>query len=140
MLKSNDKWRLKMIRKQFIYKNIFRYLILFLLGLSSAYAAVPVITSSPIASGAKDTLYSYLLNASDADNNVLTWSATSGTTLPSWLSLNSVVVVSTLAGQVNNSSGSADGNATAASFKNPYGVAVDANGNVYVADQGNRLN
>ncbi len=42
--------------------------------------------------------------------------------------------VSTLAG---STSGSADGDGVAAQFHNPRGVAVDASGNVYVADAGN---
>jgi len=46
-------------------------------------------------------------------------------------------VVTTLAGNV--SGGSADGTGAAASFYNPLGVAVDGNGNVYVADFGNNL-
>lgn len=45
-------------------------------------------------------------------------------------------VVSTLAG--SGKPGSADGTAAAASFSGPSGVAVDAGGNVYVADQGNK--
>jgi sugar lactone lactonase YvrE len=43
--------------------------------------------------------------------------------------------VSTLAG--STTPGSADGVGTAASFDGPYGVAVDANANVYVADLNN---
>lgn len=44
--------------------------------------------------------------------------------------------VSTLAGSAL-SSGNADGTAAAARFDNPYGVAVDANGTVWVADTDN---
>lgn len=44
-------------------------------------------------------------------------------------------VVTTLAG--SGTSGSADGTGTAASFFSPMGVAVDASGNVFVADTGN---
>ncbi|HMW05076.1 MAG TPA: hypothetical protein PK079_05375 [Leptospiraceae bacterium] len=35
------------------------------------------------------------------------------------------------------SSGSSDGVGTSATFNNPYGVAVDSSGVVYVADSGN---
>ena len=45
-------------------------------------------------------------------------------------------VVSTLAG-LAGSPGSADGTGSAARFNDPYGVAVDSAGNVYVADTGN---
>ena len=44
-------------------------------------------------------------------------------------------VVTTFAG--SGSFGAADGTGTAASFENPMGVAVDASGNVYVADSSN---
>jgi len=44
--------------------------------------------------------------------------------------------VTTLAG-LAGSSGSADGTGSVARFNNPYDVAVDSGGNVYVADRGN---
>jgi sugar lactone lactonase YvrE len=47
-------------------------------------------------------------------------------------------VVSTLAGQAGVP-GATDGPATIATFSQPYGVAVDSSGNVYVADHGNCL-
>jgi hypothetical protein len=46
-------------------------------------------------------------------------------------------IVTTLAG--TGSAGSANGTGTAASFTNPFGVAVDSSGNVYVADTNNSL-
>jgi DNA-binding beta-propeller fold protein YncE len=46
-------------------------------------------------------------------------------------------VVTTLAG--SGAIGNVDGNGAAATFFHPAGVAVDANGNVYVADTDNNL-
>jgi len=45
-------------------------------------------------------------------------------------------VVSTLAGNAGNS-GSTDGTGSTARFSQPFGVAVDGSGNIYVADSGN---
>jgi streptogramin lyase len=48
-------------------------------------------------------------------------------------------VVTTLAGLAGNSAGSTDGTGSAARFNGVGGVAVDTNGNVYVADDGNNI-
>jgi sugar lactone lactonase YvrE len=46
-------------------------------------------------------------------------------------------VVSTRAGSAGGGSGSVDGTGSSARFNEPRGVAVDAGGNIYVADQRN---
>ena len=46
-------------------------------------------------------------------------------------------VVSTMAGVVTDTQGSTDGVGSTAKFSNPSGVAVDANGHLYVADASN---
>lgn len=51
--------------------------------------------------------------------------------------ITSAGVVTTLAG--SGTATFADGSGTAASFKNPVGVAIDSTGNVYVADTGNQI-
>jgi sugar lactone lactonase YvrE len=60
------------------------------------------------------------LYVTDSDNNTIRKITSAG-------------VVSTLAGTAGNY-GSADGAGTAASFDFPLGIAVDASGNLYVAD------
>jgi hypothetical protein len=47
------------------------------------------------------------------------------------------VMVTTFAG--SGSIGSTNGRGISASFNNPTGVAVDASGNIYIADSGNNL-
>jgi len=48
-------------------------------------------------------------------------------------------VVSTLAGGGGTNCGFVDGTGTVAQFSQPYGIAVDSSGNVYVADYGNNV-
>ena len=52
--------------------------------------------------------------------------------------INSLGEVTTLAGLAGHS-GSTNGQGSAARFNNPHGLAVDAAGNIYVADTGNQL-
>lgn len=63
----------------------------------SLYGATPVITSTAVTSATEGSLYSYELNATDADGDALIWSATSGTTLQSWLEFNQSSVAQVIA-------------------------------------------
>ncbi|GAB5522944.1 MAG: hypothetical protein Roseis2KO_08160 [Roseivirga sp.] len=91
----------------------------------------PTFTSAAVTSVLDNQTYSYTPTATDADNDALTFSAT---TKPSWLSFNTAGVT-TLAG--NGSNGDVDGTGTAAQFTTIGGMVVDAQGNIFVADQAN---
>lgn len=108
---------LSLLSDRLIFGNKTYVLILALLPLS-VFGAVPTITSTEITSATEDNLYTYSLTATDADNHTLTWAVTTGTTLPSWLS-------------ISQGASSADtiGDPMTASIG---GVSSDAAGNVYV--------
>jgi streptogramin lyase/ribosomal protein L27 len=86
----------------------------------------PTISSAPITEVNDNAYYKYRISY-EGDN-------LNGITMPSWLNLNEAYTTITLAGQ---SQGSADGTGTSASFKDPFDLALDNDGNMYVADRGN---
>lgn len=96
----------------------------------------PVITSPPITSIKEDAAYNYMLTASDADNDDITWRVKAGTTLPSWLKLEmqTEATVSTFAG---SSAGYQDGTGQNSQFYWPWDVVIDKNDTLYVADKFN---
>ncbi|MCE7992289.1 MAG: T9SS type A sorting domain-containing protein [Roseivirga sp.] len=91
----------------------------------------PVFTSQPLTSVDDNLTYEYKVEVGDADGDNV---SVTGTTLPDWLTLTTKDEVSTLAG---SASGLADGTGTGASFFLPFGLAIDINGNIYVADSFN---
>jgi len=98
-----------------------------------------VITSTPTTSVKVNTAYSYTPVASDVGGGTLTWSV--ATPLPNWLTLSQITsgIITTVAG----GGGAAgyrgnSGPATSAELNHPVGVAVDSNGNIYIADTSNQ--
>ncbi|VAW48025.1 Serine/threonine protein kinase [hydrothermal vent metagenome] len=91
--------------------------IFLLMCINLIHAAVPIITSTPITEVNANTQYLYLLEASDADGDALTWSST---TLPTWATIQSNTAVSTLA----------------SGFSTARGITIDSVGNIIVADTG----
>ncbi|NQZ12356.1 MAG: hypothetical protein HRT35_34820, partial [Algicola sp.] len=64
----------------------------------SAVADEPVVTSLPVITVDEDSVYRYLLEATDADNDPLSWAVKEGYTLPLWLSLSANALVTTSSG------------------------------------------
>ncbi len=90
----------------------------------------PTFTSTAVTGVSEANTYSYLVTTEDADGDLV---AVTALTEPSWLSLTPLVgnEVTTFAGSGND--GVADGTGTDASFSTPTGIAVDSNGNIFVA-------
>ncbi len=92
-------------------------------GVVSNIALASDCSDTTVASVIENSPFSYSFTAEDDQVALTNWRVKSGTTLPSWLTVSSETLVSTLG--------------TAALFANPQGVAVDGSGNVYVADTDN---
>ncbi len=103
---------------------------------STKVNSAPTFTSSPVTSIDEGDLYTYNITTTDSDGES---GVIIAPTLPSWLTLTpNDYTVSTFAGTVGVI-GSTDGTGTAASFNTSAGLAVDASGNIYVAESGSHL-
>jgi sugar lactone lactonase YvrE len=83
------------------------------------------------ATGNSARFYAPLGIVTDANNNIFVADAQNR----SIREITPAGVVTTFAG--SGAMGSTNGNGTAASFNDPYGLGIDASGNLYVADPGN---
>ena len=106
----------------------------------------PVFNSSPTTTINEDAAYEYVLDVTDPNGDDVTLSVTATTTLPAGLTLGTTTpskTVSTLAGSSTGSfmmgyfGGHNDGVAATSLFSSPGGVAIDASGNIFVADANN---
>ena len=89
--------------------------------LTIAVETIPIVTSESVTTIDEDSVYSYTLSASDADGDTVTWSVNSETTLPSWMQFNEPAIETILDSNISY----------------PSGIAVDQDGNVYIADTDN---
>jgi sugar lactone lactonase YvrE len=103
-------------------------------GVVTTFAGLAGTSGSTDATGTAARFNSPLGVAVDGSGNVLVADTTNDTIR----SITPAGVVSTIAGSAG-SSGSTDSTGTAARFNTPFGVAVDASGNIFVADSGNHL-
>ncbi|MFK5890746.1 MAG: hypothetical protein QM486_08455, partial [Flavobacteriaceae bacterium] len=101
--------------------------------LQGAGNTAPTFTSTAVTSINENQTYTYTVTTNDIDGDNVTLTAP---TLPSWLSLDANITVSTFAG--SGTPGSVDDTGTSAQFNTPSRVAIDASGTIYVADTGNQ--
>ncbi len=85
---------------------------------------LPIVSTTPITIATQDSVYSYTINATDEDGDDLNWTIKNGTTLPSWLLLDATSGSSQI---VVNDTG----------ILGAYGIALDSDGNLYIADTNN---
>ena len=83
------------------------------------YAASPVVGSTPVTDATEDSVYSYTIQVTDTDNDAITIEDNDSFALPSWLSL---------------SAGSTTSSDFGDTITGPGGIAIDDDGNVYVAE------
>jgi sugar lactone lactonase YvrE len=103
-------------------------------GVVTTFAGIPGRTGGSADGAAAAATFNYPSGvAVDGNGNVYVADSDNGTIRK----ITPAGVVTTLAGMAGGVGGSADGTAAAARFNFPAGVAVDAGGNVYVADAGN---
>jgi|GEM_PF-1145389 len=107
---------------------------------SSTWSASPVWTSVPVSNAVAGTPYLYHLQASDADQDALSFGAASA---PPWAAVTpepggpvGSETITLLAGRSPSGYSGDGGPATNAQFQRPYSVAYDAAGNCYVSDAG----
>lgn len=98
---------------------------------SFAMNRVPKFTSSPVTVASSNKKYLYKLAASDADKDSLMFSSV---VLPSWMSLTSRGVT-TFTGK--DTEGDKNGKGKIAQFDSPRHIAIDKDGNLFVADYDN---
>ncbi|MDA8931583.1 thrombospondin type 3 repeat-containing protein, partial [Flavobacteriaceae bacterium] len=126
----------KIIKKH--YSLVFLSIVFIFITIQNTQAqggnSAPTFTSTPTTSVYEGNIYNYEIKTNDADGDDLTIIAA---TLPSWLSLNTSKIVSTLAGLSGSFGGFANGTVAAAKFNSPTGITTDASGNIYVADASN---
>ncbi len=93
-----------------------------------------IVSSTAITAATQDANYEYVLFGHNGDNDIVTFSVTNGTTLPSWLHLSSNYVT-TFAG--SGAIGAVDGKGSVASFNYPDTAVFDSHNNLYVIDTNN---
>lgn len=94
---------------------IIAILFLFTFNYMLAFGASPVVTTTPVTNANEDSFYSYKIEASDTDNDEMTWTAPS---IPGWLSLSKGTTSTVDFGDA---------------ISGPGAVAIDSSDNIYVA-------